>query len=188
MNDDCRLRYEVTMEELLYNEFEPKNFFPSFFRTSKAVLLSPRVFYQGMRTEGSFLNPFLYMLCCVIFHVLVFGLLQRNFGLMFRNLLLGMAFPLITAGFLFFIVTKVFKASGSYETAFRVNAYASAVNLVTWLPFVGLLFELYRIYLIVVGLSAGFSLKMGRSLLAIVLTMAAYIMAAAVIGHLRGGQ
>lgn len=107
---------------------------------------------------------------------------------MFRNLLLGMAFPLITAGFLFFIVTKVFKASGSYETAFRVNAYASAVNLVTWLPFVGLLFELYRIYLIVVGLSAGFSLKMGRSLLAIVLTMAAYIMAAAVIGHLRGGQ
>ncbi|MFH1082963.1 MAG: YIP1 family protein [Pseudomonadota bacterium] len=174
----------------------------SFFITSLSLKTSFRVFsghqrrfsfhpgfsIRGMRTEGSFLNPFLYMLCCVIFHVFVFGLLQRNFGLMFRNLLLGMAFPLITAGFLFFIVTKVFKASGSYETAFRVNAYASAVNLVTWLPFVGLLFELYRIYLIVVGLSAGFSLKMGRSLLAIVLTMAAYIMAAAVIGHLRGGQ
>ena len=76
------------MEGLHPIEFEPKNFFSSFFRTSKAVLLSPKVFFQGMIKEGGFLTPFLYMLCCVIFHVLVFGLLQKNVGLMFRNLLL----------------------------------------------------------------------------------------------------
>ncbi|MBW1784161.1 MAG: YIP1 family protein [Deltaproteobacteria bacterium] len=176
------------MNEHPVTEFETKNFFSSFFHTSKTILLSPKNFFQGMKREGGYLNPFLYMLCCVIFHVLIFGLLQKNPGFMLKSLLLGIAFPLITAGILFIIVTKIFKASGSYETAFRVNAYASAVNLVTWLPFVGLLLELYRIYLIVLGLSAAFSIKMTRALLAIVLTMAIYILAAGAIGHFTAGQ
>jgi len=174
------------MKEHSISEFEPKNFFSSFFRTSKAILLSPKVFFQGMRRDSGFLNPFLYLLSCVIFHVLVFGLLQKNFAFMLRTLILGVAFPLITSGILFFIITKVFKASGSYETAFRVNAYASAVNLLTWLPLIGLLFEFYRIYLIVVGLSYGFSIKMAGAFPAILLTMAIYMTAAAAIGYFTG--
>lgn len=176
------------MEDFQSIEFEPRDFFVSFFRISKAVLLSPSRFYQGMRKQGDFPKPFLYMLCCVSFHVLVFGLLQKNPGLMLKTLFLGMVFPLVTAGILFLIITQLFKATGSYEAAFRVNAYASAVNLVTWLPLVGLLLELYRIYLIVVGLSAAFSLRMTRALLAVVLTMAVYVMAAVGIAQFTGGQ
>ena len=107
---------------------------------------------------------------------------------MLRTLILGLIFPLITAGILLLIITKVFKASGSYETAFRVNAYASAVNLLSWLPILGLLFEFYRIYLIVIGLSYAFSIKITHAFLAIVLTMAIYIMAAAAFGYFTGGQ
>jgi len=176
------------MNERLINEFDPKNFFSSFFRTSKTILLSPKLFFQGMRRDGGFLNPFLYLLSCIVFHVLIFGLLQKNPLFMFRTLILGLIFPLITAGILLLIITKVFKASGSYETAFRVNAYASAVNLLTWLPLIGLLFEFYRIYLIVIGLSAAFSIKITRAFLAIVLTIVIYIMAAAVIGYFTVGH
>jgi len=153
-------------------EFDPKNFFPSFYRTSKAILLSPKVFFQGMRRDGGFRNPFFYLLSCIVFHVL--------------TLILGLIFPMITAGILFFIITKLFKASGSYETTFRINAYASVVNLVSWLPIIGLLFEFYRIYLIALGLSFAFSIKMTRAFLTIVLTMAIYIMASAAIGHFTG--
>jgi len=176
------------MNENIVYEFDPKNLFSSFYRISKAILLSARVFFQGMRRDGGFLNPFLYMLYCIVFHVLIFGLLQKNPMFMFRTLVLGLIFPLITAGILFLIVTKFFKASGSYETAFRVNAYASAVNLLTWLPLIGLLFEFYRIYLIVIGLSAAFSIKITRAFLAIVLTIVIYIMAAAVIGYFTVGH
>lgn len=176
----------MAMNELLNNEFDPKNFFSSFFRTSKTILLSPKVFFQGMRRDGGFLNPFLYLLSCIVFHVLIFGLLQKNPAFMLRTLLLGLIFPLITAGILFLIITKVFKASGPYETAFRVNAYASAVNLLSWLPIIGLLFEFYRIYLIVLGLSFAFSIKMTQAFLAIVMTMAIYIIAAGAISHFTG--
>jgi len=105
---------------------------------------------------------------------------------MLKTLFLGMLFPVITSAILFIIITRIFKATGAYETAFRVNAYASAVNLVTWLPLVGLLLELYRIYLIVVGLSAAFSIKAGQAFLSVVLTMAVYILAAAAIGQMTG--
>ena len=176
----------MAMNEHLVNEFDPKNFFLSFFRTSKAILLSPKVFFQGMRRDGGFLNPFLYLLSCIVFHVLVFGLLQKSPLFMLRTLILGLIFPLITAGILFLLITKVFKASGSYEAAFRVNAYASAVNLLSWLPLIGLLFEFYRIYLLVVGLSFVFSIKMTRAFLAILVTMAIYIIAAAAISHFTG--
>ena len=110
------------MNAHLINEFDPKNLFSSFFRTSKTILLSAKVFFKGMRKDGGFLNPFLYLLYCIVFHVLVFGLLQKNPMFMLRTLILGLIFPLITAGILFLIITKLFKASGSYETAFRVNA------------------------------------------------------------------
>jgi len=174
------------MNEHLINEFDPKNLFSSFYRTSKAIILSPKVFFQEMRRDGGFLNPFLYMLYCIVFHVLVFGLLQKDPMFMLRTLILGLIFPMITAAILFLIITKLFKASGSYETVFRVNAYASVVNLLSWLPLIGLLFEFYRIYLIVVGLSFAFSIKMTRAFLAILMTMAMYIIAAGAISHFTG--
>jgi len=169
-------------------EFEPRDFFSSFYQISKTALLLPRRFYSEMRKEGGFRNPFVYMLSCVICHVLIFGVLHGNPEVILKNLFLGMLFPLITAGILFIIVTKIFRARGSYEAAFRVNAYASAVSLITWLPLIGIFLEVYRIYLIVVGLSAVFSIKMPRALLAVLLTMAVYVMAAAAISPFTGGQ
>ena len=177
----------MTIKETIIDEFDPKNFFSSFFLTSKAILLSPKMFFQEMKRGGGFLNPFLYLLVCIVFHVLVFGLLQKNPMFMFRTLFLGLLFPMITAGILLLITARVFKASGSYETAFRVNAYASAVNLLTWLPLIGLLFEFYRIYLIVLRLSFAFSIKMTRAFLAILLTMVVYIIAAGAINFFTEG-
>ncbi|OQX62162.1 MAG: hypothetical protein B5M55_08150 [Desulfococcus sp. 4484_242] len=185
MNEDYRSKdVEAEMDETPSMEFNPRNFFKSFYHTSKAVLLSPKVFFAAMKKGGDFRGPFLYMAACVLFHVVIFGLLQKDPEIMLKTFFLGILFPFITAGILFGIVKRVFRAEGSYESAFRVNAYASAVNLVAWLPLVGLFFELYRVYLIVIGLSGAFSIRPSRSLLAVLITMAVYIMVSAAPGYL----
>ncbi len=53
---------------------------------------------------------------------------------------------------------------------------------------IGLLLEIYRFYLLVVGLGAAFSIKASRALMAIVFTVAVYILAAAALNYIAGGQ
>jgi hypothetical protein len=105
-----------------------------------------------------------------------------------RNLAFGLVFPLLTAGILFLIVNRLFKAPGTYEMAFRVNAYAGAVSLFSWIPLIGMILEFYRLYLIGVGLSCTFSIKALGAFLAILLTLVVYIIASGTIAHLAGGR
>ena len=168
-------------------DFAPGNFLSSFFLTTKGVLLSPGRFYEGMNREGGLRNPFLFLTSCVLTHTLIVGLWLKNQSLIASNLLFGLVLPFVTAGILFFFITKLFKGSGTYEMAFRVNAYAAAVALLSWVPMAGMLLEFYRIYLIVVGLSSAFSIKASRSFIAVVLTIFVYMAASAVLYHVTGG-
>jgi hypothetical protein len=179
---------ETSQEQDVQYDFVPGNFLNSLFGTAKAVLLSPRRFYQRMKTDGGLRNPALFLVCCVLIHTLFVGVSVRDQTVVVRNMTYGMAMPFVTAGILFLFITRVFKASGTYEAAFRVNAYAAAVNLVTWVPMVGLFLEFYRLYLIAWGLSYAFSIRISRSALAIVMTMITYIVLGHVVFNLLGGQ
>ncbi len=177
----------TSQEQDAQYDFVPRNFLGSLFSIAKAVLLSPRLFYKRMRTEGGLRNPALFLVCCVLVHTLFVGLSVRDQTIVVRNLTYGIAMPFLTAGILFLFITRFFKASGTYEAAFRVNAYAAAVNLVTWIPMVGLLFEFYRLYLIVWGLSYAFSIRVSQATLAIVMTIITYIVLGQVVFHVLGG-
>jgi hypothetical protein len=116
--------------------------------------------------------------------------------------------PFITAGVLFFIITRLFKATGTYEMAFRVNAYAAATALLSWIPIVfrtnvpaapggisslmallGLLIEFYRLYLIAIGLSRTFSITVSRAAFAIIITAFIYIITLGpLMKHVMGPQ
>jgi hypothetical protein len=170
----------------MINDFEPDRFFTNFFRTAKAVLLSPKPFYEGMKKEGGLWNPLIFLACCLVFHTLVVVILSKNPSLMAQNLSLGLVMPFVTAGILFFILTRLFKAPGTFEGAFRVNAYAGAVSLLSWVPLAGFLLEFYRVYLIIVGLSFAFSTKASRTFLAVVMTLVIYMLLGIAIFHLIG--
>ncbi|MDY6836499.1 MAG: YIP1 family protein [Thermodesulfobacteriota bacterium] len=172
----------------MVNDFEPKQFLASFFGTAKAVLLSPRPFYEGMKTQGGFGNPFVFLVCCIAVHSLLAGLVLNNAAFIARNLVLGIAMPFVTSGLFLFFLIHFFKASGTYEAAFRVNAYAGAISLLSWVPVVGLILEFYRIYLLVVGLSAAFSVKVSRSFLTVLMTLFTYMVLGAAIFHITGGR
>jgi hypothetical protein len=179
---------EKELEQRSAFDFSPNNFLNSLFWVSKTVLLSPRFFFQGMKREGGLQNPFLYLVSCVIIHSLMNGLLVGKANLVALNLLFGTLFPFITAGILFLVITKLLKAPGTYEAVFRVNAYAAALSLLSWMPLVGMILELYRVYLIGVGLSLTFSIKASQAFLAVLLTIFIYIAASFALHAITGGQ
>lgn len=178
----------TSQEEDIQYDFVPANFLNSLFGTAKAVLLSPRLFYSRMKTEGGLRNPTLFLASCILVHTLLVSLYVRDQTVVIRNMTYGVAMPFVTAGILFLFITRVFKASGTYEAAFRVNAYAAAVNLATWVPMLGLFLEFYRLYLIAWGLSYAFSIRVSQSALAIVMTMITYVVLGYVVFNLVGGQ
>lgn len=178
----------TSQEQEAQYDFVPSNFLRSLFGTAKTVLLSPKLFYKNMKTEGGVRNPALFLVCCVLIHTLFVSLSLNNPAVVVRNMTYGIAMPFVTAGILFLFITRFFKASGTYEAALRVNAYAAAVNLVTWIPMVGLLLEFYRLYLIAWGLSYAFSIRVSRAALAIVMTMVTYTLLGYVLFHVLGGQ
>lgn len=169
-------------------DFDPQKFFVSLLETSTRVLLHPKDFFDGMKKDGGHRNPLIYLAACVTVQTLLASLLLGNTSIIPRNLAFGMVFPLLTAAILFLIVNRLFKAPGTYEMALRVNAYAGAVSLLSWIPLIGMILEFYRLYLIGVGLSCTFSIKGSRAFLAILLTLIGYIIASGAVAHLAGGR
>jgi hypothetical protein len=167
-------------------DFDPKKFFLSLVAITKLVLLHPQYFFKEMKQEGGLRNPLLFLTTCVLIQGLLASLILGTVALVPRNLLFGVLFTFVTAGILFFLITVLFKAPGTYEMAFRVNAYAAAVSLFSWIPLIGMVLEFYRLYLIGVGLRSVFSLKASQAFLAIVLTLVLYIVASGALAQLTG--
>jgi len=179
----------ISPEQDAQIEFTPNNFLNSFFVTAKTVLLSPGSFYERMKTNGGLRNPLIFLVCCVLVHTFIVGLFVTKQAIIAFNLINGIIMPFVTAWLLFFIATRLFKASGDYATAFRVNAYAEATALFSWIPVIGPFLQFYRFYLIVVGLSRTFSIRISQALLAIVITVIIYIVTLGpIMAHILGGQ
>lgn len=168
-------------------EFDPRDFLTSFREMAVGVLMAPRAFFQEMRRTGGILPPFLFLLTCLLIHTLIVGLLHKDVALLGRNLALGLTTPFITAGLSHILLTRLFQARGTFEAAFRVNAYAAAVNLLSWFPVVGVLLEFYRLYVITIGLSATFETKPWKALVVLVLIVGFYIVLASRLGPIMGG-
>ena len=171
-------------------DFNPGCFLGSFFDVARAILLTPKVFFSTMDRRSAFVNPFIFLVSCVVAHTFLAGLLHRvpGPGLFLQNLFMGIAIPFLTAGIFFLILTRVFNSPGTYKATFRINAYAAAVGLVTWIPVAGIFLELYRLYILVVGLRAVYAIKASRAVITIFLTLIVYTVMFRVLSNLTGGQ
>jgi hypothetical protein len=146
-----------------------------FLGTAKTVLLNPRTFFQAMPVDGGLLGPyFFFLLCTVLFFLVSLAMVWAAQGSLdmrlFPGLLLALGMPFVTATLLHVFLAKLFGTGGSYEASFRVVCYASAVNLVAWIPIVGLISPFYEIYLSTLGLSLVHRTTMGRALSSVICT------------------
>jgi hypothetical protein len=151
-----------------------------FLGTARKVLVNPRAFFQAMAVDGGIFQPYIfYLLCASVFFAATLGLALGGPPGLASQLLMAAALvpvlPFVDAALLHLFMVKFLDGHGSYESTFRVVCYASAVNVLTWVPLVGFLGQLYEVYLTAVGASIVHRVGMGRTLLAVVATTLVFL-------------
>jgi hypothetical protein len=182
-----------------YDLSDPIN---SFVDVVRRVVLQPTAFFAGLPRQGSFLNPLVFALICTEISVLLVGLLSfvdvpggmnSLFGASgdqgFLEFLGGLVVAPIAAAvgiFLTALVTHLLvvlvvgSGHAGFGATFRIISYSSVTGLVAWIPFIGWIFSLYRLYLATVGIREMHATTTGKALL-VVLLPAILILALVVI-------
>jgi hypothetical protein len=67
------------------------------------------------------------------------------------------------------VILVVGSGHSGFGATFRVVSYSSVTSLLGWIPFIGWLFSVYRLYLATVGIREMHSTSTGRALLVVLL-------------------
>ena len=157
----------------------------------RRVVLQPQAFFAGLPRQGGLLGPLVFALVCVEVSVLLVGLLTflgvpggltSLLGASGDQGLLAFLGGLVVAPiagavgvFLTALVTHLLvilvvgQGHSGFGATFRIVAYSSVTSLAGWIPFVGWLFSLYRLYLATVGIREMHATTTGKALLVVLL-------------------
>jgi hypothetical protein len=171
-----------------YNLSDPVN---SFVDVVRRAVFQPAAFFAGLPRQGSLLNPLVFALICIEISVILVGLLTfidvpggitALFGARGNQGFLAFVGGLVLAPiagavgvFLTALVTHllviVVVGSGhsGFGATFRIIAYSSVTSLVGWIPFIGWIASLYRLYLATVGIREMHRTTAGKALLVVLL-------------------
>jgi hypothetical protein len=163
----------------------------SFLPTVKEILLSPREFFASIERQGKLASPLVFAILCTFVSILVSGLYSLGISAMGGDpaaaglpavgvgtgfIILGVMLvfsPLfallgvyIGAAILHVLVWAIFRGGNrGFERTLRVVAYASsALSLLVWIPLLGLLVNVYGVYVNAVGLEGLHSATFRRAL------------------------
>ncbi len=163
----------------------------TFISTVRSVVLQPVDFYRGILRQGDFINPLIFAIICYEVAAILGGLIalafgNRGFGGFIGNIILapiGTAIGLfIGAGILHLLVMVIVGSRNSgYEATFRVAAYTSVVNLVSWIPFIGWIASLYGIYLAIMGIREVHNTSTGKAAIVVLIPAVVVILLALII-------
>src|SRR5215203_1851314 len=155
-----------------YDLSDPLN---SFADVVRRVVLQPTAFFADLPRQGSLLNPLVFALVCIEISVILVGLLTFIdvpggitwlFGARGNQGFLVFLTALVTH---LLVILVVGSGHSGFGATFRIVAYSSVTSLAGWLPFIGWIFSLYRLYLATVGIREMHSTTTGRALLVVLL-------------------
>jgi hypothetical protein len=158
----------------------------TFKNTVQGVVLQPANFFGGILRQGDFINPLIFAIICYEVSAILGGIISmafgnQGFGGFIASIILapiGAAIGLfIGAGIIHLLVMLIVGSrNGGFEATFRVAAYSSVVNLVSWIPFIGWIASLYGIYLGIVGIREVHTTTTGRAALVVLIPVAAILL------------
>jgi hypothetical protein len=171
-----------------YNLSDPVG---SFVDVARRVALQPAAFFAGVPRQGSLLNPLVFALICIEISVILVGLLtfvdvpggitslfgargNQGFLAFLGGLVLapiaGAVGVVLTALVTHLLVVLVVGSGHSgFGATFRIIAYSSVTSLVGWIPFIGWIASLYRLYLATVGIREMHRTTTGKALVVVLL-------------------
>jgi len=171
-----------------YNLSDPVN---SFVEVVRRVALQPVAFFAGLTRQGSLLGPLVFALICIEISVVLVGLLtfvdvpggvtwllgargDQGFLAFIGGLVIapiaGTIGIFLTALVTHLLVILIVGSGHSgFGATFRIVSYSSVTSLLGWIPFVGWIFSLYRLYLATVGIREMHETTTGRALLVVLL-------------------
>jgi hypothetical protein len=171
-----------------YNLSDPVN---SFVDVVRRAVFQPAAFFAGLPRQGSLLNPLVFALICIEISVILVGLLtfldvpggitslfgargNQGFLAFIGGLVLapiaGVVGVFLTALVTHLLVMIVVGSGHSgFGATFRIVAYSSVTSLAGWVPFVGWIASLYRLYLATVGIREMHATTTGKALLVVLL-------------------
>jgi hypothetical protein len=167
-------------------EFTYQDPVQSFVSSVQNVVLRPVDFFRGILRQGDFINPLIFAIICYEVSAILGGIIAlafraHGFGGFIVSIILapiGTAIALfIGAGITHLLVMLIVGSRNSgYEATFRVAAYSSVVNLVSWIPFIGGLLSLYAIYLAIVGIREVHTTTTGKAALVVLIPVAVVLL------------
>jgi hypothetical protein len=158
----------------------------TFINTVQGVVLQPANFFRGILRQGDFINPLIFAIICYEVSAILGGVISMAFGNQgFGGFIAGIILaPIGTAIGLFIgagiihllVMLIVGSRNGGFEATFRVAAYSSVVNLVSWIPFIGWIASLYGIYLGIVGIREVHTTTTGKAALVVLIPVAVVLL------------
>lgn len=146
------------------------------FKTWKEVMQKPSDFFRRMQKTGGYadsltfavINFSLYGLLTVLYNRGMY--IHASIAVLAALLMpiVGIIFLLIGAVILH-IIFKIFGGTGTYKDTIKLISYSTAVIVLSWIPFVGLILGIYGIYLCIVGGTFINNFSMGKSAISVLL-------------------
>ena len=116
------------------------------------IMKTPGDFYEQMPTEGGYADPVKF--AAISYLIAGIGLTLISLGMGFALIIVMPIMGVIgifIGGLFLHIFFKIVGGKGTYEGTVRLLAYASATMALSWIPLVGILANLYMIYMEVIG-------------------------------------
>ena len=159
----------------------PKGFFKNWAENWKKVIFDPKGFFKDMPRSGGYKDPLIFALVALLVSGVILMLITFGLSLIMVPLL-GIVGLFIGAAILFFVCTKFVGGKSNYEGTFRVIAYSSAVNVVSWIPFVNFIAALYGLYLMVLGIQEVHEITTQKAVIVVVILVVIMIVGAIIMG------
>ncbi len=168
----------------------------SFVNATRNVVFGPVGFFRGIARRGDIVNPLIFAVICAVINGLLTGILgfivalagAEGFGAALAGLFGGIILTPIFTAIGLFIFAAIFHllvllfvrpSNAGFEATFRVGAYTSVTQLLSWLAIipiigvlVGLVVAVFGIILGIVGIREVHSTTTGRAALVVLIPIA----------------